>query len=174
MIANIARWIVPLVYLRLLLGAAITFRRSGASWGSIPLALTFWLMIAASQRTELFLPLAIPATVFLVGGLVLFQWASNSIRGRFFSYIGNSDTPQFVFDGGPFAYIRHPFYASYLITNTAVAMAFPSWASVATAIGTLALLWGATVFEERKFEKSPSAAEYRAYIARTGRFLPKL
>lgn len=163
-----------LVYVRLLVGAGLTFRKTGASWGSLPLAATFWVLIAQSQRAPLYVPLAIPAAVLIVGALVLFQWAANSVADRHFSYIGDTDEPRFVFQGGPFAYIRNPFYTSYLLTNTAVAMAFPNWITAGAAFASLAILWIAAIFEERKFARSPLAEEYRDYRTRTGRFVPKL
>ena len=169
-----ARWFVVLVYVRLLFGAARTFRKAGHGLGSIPLAATIWILLVQSQRTELYIPLALPAAILLIASLVLFQWASQSIRGLFFSYLGDPDTPQFLFQKGPYAHIRNPFYTSYLLANTGVAMAFPSWITAAAALASLVVLWMAALYEERKFARSGLAEEYRAYRSRTGRFLPKI
>ncbi len=174
-LVSILRWAVELVYFRLLLGAGLTFKKSTrAGLGSLPMVATFWILMVQVQRAQPFLPLAIPGAAFLVGSLVLFQWASNSVRGKFFSYIGDSDTPQFVFQGGPFAYIRNPFYTSYMLANIAVAVMYPNWITAATTLAAFAIFWRAAAYEERKFDKSPCAAEYRAYLTRTGRFFPKL
>ena len=135
--------------------------------------LTFIGMIAASRRSELSALLALPALAILVGALALFQWAAHSIRGKFFSYIGSRDTPQFVFQEGPFAYVRHPFYTSYMLTHLAVALAYLGWLTSAIALASFVVLWRAAAFEEGKFASSPNAAEYRAYVSRTGRFVPK-
>jgi protein-S-isoprenylcysteine O-methyltransferase Ste14 len=171
---SLARWIVALTYLRLLIGAARAFKPIERNGGSLPLVLTFLAMLVAKERVELSLPLALPALAILIAALALFQWAANSIRGQFFSYIGSHDTPQFVFQSGPFAHIRHPFYTSYLLTHTAVTIAFPSWFTLAITLISIAALTRSAIFEERKFETSPNAAEYQTYIARTGRFFPKL
>ena len=171
---SVARWIVIVAYVRLLFGATRTFKKSGGGIGSWPLAITIWVLLAQCQRTPLFLPLAIPAIILVVASLALFQWAANSIRDKFFSYIGDSDTPQFVFQGGPYAYVRNPFYLSYLLTNAAVAMAFPTWISGAAALSSLIILWIASIYEERKFANSLSAEEYRAYMTRAGDGVPTL
>lgn len=168
-----ARWIVVLIYLRLLIGAGTTFKKSSERPGGYLLLATFLVLIYQSRTVPIFRPLAIPAAVLLVGALALFQWATNSIRGQFFSYLGDDDIPQFVFQGGPFAYVRNPFYASYMLTNIAVAMVFPSWISVAATLASIVILWLAAAYEERKFSNSPCAEEHRAYAQRTGRFLPK-
>ncbi len=168
-----AQWIVGLTYLRLLIGAATTFRKSSNRHTSFLLALTFLALYWQTRSVPLYEPMAIPAAVLIVAALALFQWATHSIRGLHFSYLGDDDIPQFVFQGGPFAYIRNPFYASYIITNVAVAMAFPSWISGAAALASIVILTVAAVYEERKFSRSPLAEEYRTYAERTGRFTPK-
>lgn len=165
---------VLIIYLRLLLGAGATFRKSSHRPGSLPLLITIMILLSQSRSQPLFEPLAIPAAVLAAAALVLFQWATNSIQGKFFSYLGDDDIPQFVFQGGPFAYVRNPFYASYILTNTAVAMAYPSWIGGGAALVSIAILWAAALYEERKFARSPCAAEHQLYIQRTGRFLPRL
>src|SRR5262245_37311552 len=60
--------------------------------------------------------LVIPGLVAFVGSLALFEWTRQSVRGKFFSYIYSNDTPEFLWTSGPYAYIRNPFYTSYLLS----------------------------------------------------------
>jgi protein-S-isoprenylcysteine O-methyltransferase Ste14 len=109
----------------------------------------------------------------LVLSLVVFQWASYSIRGRLFSYAGNDDAPQFVHTGGPFAYVRNPFYGSYLLAEISMIVMWPSLWGLAAIVGSAAYFQWLARFEEQKFSRSPVAAEYAEYKARTGRLLPR-
>jgi|WetSurMetagenome_2_1015567.scaffolds.fasta_scaffold200695_1 protein-S-isoprenylcysteine O-methyltransferase Ste14 len=169
-----ARWAVFGAYMYLLLGAGFTFRKTGNSAGrTLPLIITIWILGAQSQRDEPYMMMAIPAGVLILISLLLFTWAAKTVRGKFFSYLGDQDVPQFVCEEGPFVYVRHPFYASYILTNTGVALLFPNWITAAAAVASYGILWYTSKFEERKFEGSPVADEYRAYMTRTGRFFPR-
>lgn len=116
----------------------------------------------------------LPGCVCLAGSLALFTWARLSISRRYFSYLGSEDTPQFVFTAGPYAHIRHPFYASYLLALAAGCLMFPNPVTFAGAALSATGLYLTTRFEEEKFRHSPLAGEYDAYRQRTGRFFPKL
>jgi len=109
----------------------------------------------------------------LAASLALFHWAAWSIRGRTFSLAGHDDVPQFVHRTGPYAYIRNPFYASYIVAGISTIVMWPSiWGAgiVLLAIGYYEWL---ARYEEGKFSGSPVAAEYAEYKARTGRLFPR-
>jgi len=118
--------------------------------------------------------LVIPGLVAFFGSLFLFEWARWSVRGKYFSYIYSKDTPQFIWTSGPYAYIRNPFYASYLLSYIGAALMFPGLTAFAVVAAMIAYFVSAARFEERKFASSPLAAEYAAYRRRTGRFIPRL
>lgn len=109
----------------------------------------------------------------LVGALALFNWAAASIRGRVFSLAGHDDLPQFVHSSGPYAYIRNPFYASYILAGISTIVMWPSrWGALIVVLAIAYYEWLAR-YEEGKFVKSPVAMEYAAYQARTGRLIPR-
>jgi protein-S-isoprenylcysteine O-methyltransferase Ste14 len=112
--------------------------------------------------------------VLLAASLALFEWAKRSIRGRFFSYIFTSDLPQFLWTEGPYAYVRNPFYDSYLLGYIAAAVMAPGLPTLTVLIVLTIYFWAAARFEERKFAASGIAAEYQTYRRRTGRFIPRL
>ncbi|MEO8096376.1 MAG: isoprenylcysteine carboxylmethyltransferase family protein [Acidobacteriota bacterium] len=160
-------------YFAELIVAGMTFRRVGPSLYTLPLGITFAIMASQTGRAQLIPLLAIPGLAILAGALILLGWSARTVRGRLFSYIGNNDTPQFVCQEGPYAFIRHPFYTAYLLTHLAVTVMFPNLVTLGVLFFTFGLLWHVAGFEERKFERSPVSVEYRAYGARTGRFIPR-
>jgi protein-S-isoprenylcysteine O-methyltransferase Ste14 len=168
---------VAAVFLRLTLAAATTFRivpGEAPPRRSELVSLGFWVMLINSSSVRLKPWLVVAGCIGIVGALALFEWARNSIRGQYFSYVFSNDVPKMVWTRGPFAYIRNPFYASYLLGMASVALMWPSLVRFLVFAGTALLLTSAARHEERKFAHSPLASEYQAYRQRTGRFLPKV
>jgi len=172
----LAVWLPVAVFFRQLFGASATFTPVVGGRGSplaIFISIGFFLMLAGGP------PAILNPWLVAVGGggllvaLALFEWARHAIRGQYFSYIYSNDTPQFVFVAGPYAYIRNPFYSSYLLAMFSTATMLPAvhrWVIVSAAVF---YFWRAAVFEEKKFARSPVAAEFEAYTQRTGRFIPR-
>ena len=106
--------------------------------------------------------------------MLLFTWAARSISGQHFTYIFSGDQPQFIWQQGPFAYIRNPFYTSYMLSQLGAALLAATPAAILTVACMFAYFFLAARFEERKFRTSPLAVQYAAYFSRTGRFFPKL
>jgi protein-S-isoprenylcysteine O-methyltransferase Ste14 len=166
-----------LVWMRHLGGAARTFSRVR---GEVPsrliycITLAFAIMVFGSFNTPFEGRMAIPGLIGLGGSIALFEWARESVKGKVFSYIFSKDTPEFLWTSGPYAYIRNPFYASYLLSYFAAAIMFPGISSLIVVVGMTIYFHAAARHEERKFERSPLAVEYEAYRRRTGRFIPRL
>jgi protein-S-isoprenylcysteine O-methyltransferase Ste14 len=97
--------------------------------------------------------------------------ASKAARLRF---AFDPEAPHTLLQEGPYKYVRHPFYTSYLIFWAGWAVA--SWSVFGLLnLFVLAILyvWAAR-FEEQSFLGTGLGEEYRAYKARTGLFWPKL
>ena len=135
---------------------------------------TLWGMIAVMQiGTSPPRWIAAIGVTGLAASLALFHWAAFSIRGRVFSYAGNDDIPQFVHTSGPYAHVRNPFYASYLLTEMSTVVIWPSlWGAGFIVLATMYFQWLAR-YEEAKFARSAVAEDYARYKARTGRLLPR-
>jgi protein-S-isoprenylcysteine O-methyltransferase Ste14 len=103
--------------------------------------------------------------------LGLFWWAirTNSCP---LSAAFSPDAPQHLVDQGPYRFIRHPFYCSYLLTWTAGVVATRSLWLLPTLAVMLVIYIRAARMEEDKFMRSPLAGPYRRYRSRTGLFLP--
>lgn len=85
-----------------------------------------------------------------------------------------AEMPRALVASGPYARIRHPFYAAFGLVLLAAALSVPHPLTVvALAWGLAALTWTAAS-EERAWLGSPLADAYRAYLSRTGRFIPRL
>ncbi len=121
-----------------------------------------------------------PAAAQLIGLLMLAAsavlfWAAireSSKAGLFAAF--DEKLPGSLLQTGPYSYVRHPFYTSYLLLWTGWAIAtWNAWALVPLAAIYLAY-WLAASGEERKFASTQMAGEYADYAQRTGRFFPKL
>jgi protein-S-isoprenylcysteine O-methyltransferase Ste14 len=165
------------VFIRLTIGAATTFRivpGKAPPCRSELVSFGFWAIMANTSAIRLKPWLVVPGCLGMAGALLLFEWARRSIRGQYFSYVFSDDTPALLWTGGPFAYIRNPFYASYLLAMASATLMLPALFRLAVFAGTVLLLTSAARHEERKFARSPLAGEYASYLQRTGRFIPRL
>lgn len=164
------------VVLWMVIGATIVFspnagRRDPRGFG---IGLGLWGTLA-STRAATAPPrwMAAVGVIGLLASLAIFQWAAMSIRGRLFSFAGNDDLPQFVHHRGPYTFVRNPFYASYLLAELSTVVLWPSvWGVALVAAMVVYFQWLAR-YEEAKFSRSPVAAEYAEYKARTGRLVPR-
>jgi len=132
------------------------------------------LIVSHSTHASVELWQVVVGTLGLLMSLGLFHWARKTIRGKFFSYLSSADRPEFICMAGPYARIRNPFYASYLIAYFSAVFLMPD---DVTALVFLVMVWlfcSAAVDEEKKFLDSPLANAYRDYMARTGRFFPRV
>ena len=137
-----------------------------------PLAIL--VILYQATRAPFHLWLAIPGLLGLAASLALFARARAAVRGKFFSYAYSDDPPRFLMKTGPYAYVRNPFYSSYLLSYLAAAILFPGVATLLVFVGMAWFLTAAARQEERKFATSDLAAEYESYRQQTGRFIPKL
>jgi protein-S-isoprenylcysteine O-methyltransferase Ste14 len=114
------------------------------------------------------------ALVLSGSALTLFWWAVGTTRGYHFSLAFTPSHPTMVLVEGPYRWVRHPFYASYLLYWFAGVCATEAWWMIVSVIVMSSLYWLATIQEESEFLQSDQADVYCAYIAHTGRFVPKL
>jgi protein-S-isoprenylcysteine O-methyltransferase Ste14 len=166
------------VYMLHVNGARATFKTAGDRKRLSPPVLVMMIATLLSLYNVAFAEinprLLVAGCAGLLGAAALFEWARRSIRGRTFTVFFTNDVPQFVWTGGPYAYVRHPFYTSYLLSYASVAIALRSVLQALLFFAMLAFFWTAAAREERKFANSSFAAEYAAYRRKTGRFVPRL
>jgi protein-S-isoprenylcysteine O-methyltransferase Ste14 len=74
---------------------------------------------------------------------------------------------------GPYRWVRHPFYDVVLLGVVSMSLLTANWLLALSGLTTFAMLVVRTRIEEEKLIER-FGDEYRAYMARTGRFLPRL
>jgi protein-S-isoprenylcysteine O-methyltransferase Ste14 len=109
------------------------------------------------------------------GSLLLFWAAVRAARASATLAIAFSGaSPRRLITAGPYRWIRHPFYTSYLLCWIASCLFTTSAAAWLVPLIMFAFYWHAASGEERVIAAGPLAAEYAAYRRRTGMFLPGL
>lgn len=109
-----------------------------------------------------------------VAAFALFVWAVRATRTGRLALAFDLAAAALLVRSGPYRYIRHPFYSSYLLFWGATILQVRA-VPLSICVICIAVLYGiAAVIEEQGFAGSPLASEYRFYKATTGRFLPKL
>lgn len=165
------------VFVWQVIGATRAFRpvegeRASGLAGLISLGFVALVLNSGSEPVNI--GLLVVACVALAFALLLFEWARRTIRGQYFSWVFSSDPPEFLCTSGPFAYVRNPFYTSYLLTMAAPVIVQPSVFRAAVFLAMVVYFTAAARHEERKFARSALAGDYARYVERTGRFLPKI
>ena len=86
----------------------------------------------------------------------------------------DTENPVSLVTSGPYRYVRHPFYTSYLIFWTGLAIGTWLLWAVPVLLLMAVLYTVAARGEEAKFARTQMSDEYATYRARTGMFWPKL
>lgn len=108
----------------------------------------------------------------VAGGL--FLWACAATRRDRPGVAFSRSDPGRLFDAGPFRFVRHPFYMSYLIFWIACALATSCLLVIMTTILLATIYSVAALQEQNAFLSSALRPEYEAYRRTTGFFWPKL
>jgi protein-S-isoprenylcysteine O-methyltransferase Ste14 len=130
------------------------------------LSLASYLYLQWNVHQPVFAPSA--GVVMMIGALALFWAAISASREARLLLAFDHKKPHGLVASGPYRYVRHPFYLSYLIFWAGWAIA--SWHPL-SAIPLLVIAFIYVIAargEERKFENSPLAEEYRAYKKSAG------
>jgi protein-S-isoprenylcysteine O-methyltransferase Ste14 len=106
--------------------------------------------------------------------LSLYEWARHTIWLRRFGVGWGDHVPETLCIEGPYAYLRHPIYLSYMLAFLAVLIALPHWLTALLFVGNVALFAHAARSDERQLAESPLAAEYAAYRERTPAYIPRI
>ena len=126
------------------------------SWASVPLPTSLrWAGVAGGVPT-----------------VALGIWTFRSL-GRNITDTVVTRREHTLITSGPYRYVRHPFYVTTALAFAANALTTANWFIALTGFAALALLVVRTAIEEEKLVER-FGDDYRRYIARTGRFLPRL
>lgn len=84
-----------------------------------------------------------------------------------------NDAPTNIVTFGAYRLIRHPFYSSFLLAVLSALFLAPHAVTALTLAYALVALNITAAREEQKLSVSAFGGEYRQYLKRTGRFLPR-
>ena len=104
----------------------------------------------------------------------LFAWALTASRHQEFNSVFAETQARPIVRSGPFRYIRHPFYTSYIVYWLGVAIAAWHPLSPLALVALVPAYIIAARSEERNFDASPLAADYAEYRRSAGLFWPKV
>lgn len=112
--------------------------------------------------------------LLMAGSLGLFWAAIFASREAKLLLAFDERKPHGLVAVGPYRFVRHPFYLSYLMFWTGWAIAsWHAWGMLPLAV-IYSIYVAAALGEERKFHSSPLADQYRDYQARAGFLWPKV
>src|ERR1700686_591946 len=112
------------------------------------------------------------AALLYLWSLGLFWWAIRTNSSARLSAAFSADVPAHLVEDGPYRFIRHPFYCSYVMAWSAGTIATARWWLLPTVAVMVIIYWRAATIEEEKFSRSALAEEYESYRARTAWLLP--
>jgi protein-S-isoprenylcysteine O-methyltransferase Ste14 len=112
---------------------------------------------------------AISLTLF-AGSILLFGWSATTIRGYGFSASFTRHASRDLVDFGPFKYVRHPFYTSYLLYWLAFTLT-PGGPIPLAIFAAMFLLYDKAAREEEKYLKQTHPT-YLDYCRFRKRFVP--
>jgi protein-S-isoprenylcysteine O-methyltransferase Ste14 len=114
------------------------------------------------------------AALCCLASLTLFWWSVQANKRHPLTLAFSADEPAFVQTRGPYHYVRHPFYLSYLLFWFGTAFLFAGLSHWVMPVTMAVLYVVAARREELKFMNSSLAASYAEYRARTGVLLPRI
>lgn len=123
------------------------------------------------------------ATAFDVAGMfaivagiamIVATMTANRVPLALWHQEGDRNAPKQIVTYGPYRFVRHPFYASFLLLAIGAALIAKDPVTLAAfPLCLLSLDWTVRK-EEKKLLASPLGDEYGAYRARTGKFVPRM
>src|SRR5262245_22962477 len=113
------------------------------------------------------------AAILAIGSFLLYESARRVVRGRGFCVALSGKVPPAVCADGPYRYVRHPVYTSYVLAFLSLLVAFPGLPSAAVFAANLAFFVFVAAHEERTIAHSSLAQAYAAYRRSAGMFLPR-
>lgn len=75
---------------------------------------------------------------------------------------------------GPYRYVRHPMYTSFFVMMTGLFLLSGNWLICGSALLVLIFVMVVRTPREERMMEGRFGDAYRHYMARTGRYLPKL
>lgn len=112
--------------------------------------------------------------LILLGSLGLFWWAIRTNLKRPLDIAYTEQAPSHFVSEGPYRFLRHPFYTSYILGWLGGPVASAQYWLFVPALALTFLYYRAAMQEEGRFDRTPFSSSYQSYRKKTGMFFPKL
>jgi protein-S-isoprenylcysteine O-methyltransferase Ste14 len=149
-------------------------RDNGAVLGQIAFVSGMLCALFMGLFYGLRVPLALCGAVFALISLTLFEWSRRTVIDRNFFIALSGEVPRAVCEGGPYRFVRHPFYLSYMVAFVGVAVAFPSPMVSGVCLLDVGLFAYMAIDDERVLLASALGPDYRGYRERVRMFIPRI
>lgn len=106
-------------------------------------------------------------------GIGFFGWAHQALGNNWTIVLALSGQHQLV-TSGPYRWIRHPMYTGFFIIGIGFLLLSANWLVGLLYLGSLLVMYLARVRAEEEMMIGRFGDEYRRYMQRTGRLLPRL
>ena len=149
-------------------------RDSGAVLGQLSFVSGMLCVLFMGLFYGLLLPLALCGCVLALGSVLLYEWTRRTMVDRNFFAGLSGEVPGALCDSGPYRFVRHPFYLSYMVAFLGVALAFPSPIVIGVCLLNIGFFVYMALDDERVLLASAMGADYQLYKMKVGMFLPRL
>jgi len=112
------------------------------------------------------------AIVLSIVSIALIAMTAGTHRVPLALWHQDNDAPLQIVTWGPYKYVRHPFYTSFLLAFMAAVLAFPHVLTLACLVYACIALSVTARREEQRLASSEFGDEYRRYMTTRGRFFP--
>jgi protein-S-isoprenylcysteine O-methyltransferase Ste14 len=106
-------------------------------------------------------------------GIGLFGWAHQALGKNWTAVLALSEKHVLV-TSGPYHYVRHPMYTAFFIIGIGFFLLSTNWLVGIIYLGTLSLMYMVRISAEEKMMLDRFGDDYRQYMKKTGRILPRL
>jgi len=110
---------------------------------------------------------------FGLASIALISFTSGTHRTRLALW-HQKDAPESIVTYGAYRYVRHPFYTAFLLALFGGLVFCPHAGTLFAFVSGFLILNFTAAREEKFLSESQFSREYREYLERTGRFLPRL
>lgn len=170
LIANI------ILYLGFVFSAQFYFKKINSNkeqsiikiFGLINMLLILYFTYESSIQLNIF-----SATIFVVNfyAIVLFYWTAWTVRKIKLNFAFSESQPKEIVTSGSYAFIRHPFYGSYILAwITGISLTQNIFIFFLSSC-LIFLYFKASSKEEREFLSGDLNEQYKAYKNKTSRFI---
>ena len=108
-----------------------------------------------------------------LAGFALLQWAQNAL-GKSWSDAPRMIKEQALVTSGPYQFIRHPIYAAFILILGSTLFVSANWLIGLAWTGMTMLEIASRISFEEKLMVEYFGDQYREYMQRTGRLLPRI